>query len=201
MLMRFGFAVALGAVATFGLFLLMQALIKSDKSPFDEGISGKIVDFVRVEDDISIETKQRKPKPPPPPDEPPPDMPRPDFDASDVSQGVDIGAVDIQVDVNIGGTGGFSSDGEYLPIVKVAPVYPRRAQTRGIEGYVLLEFVVTRTGGVRDPRVIESKPPGIFDRAAVNAALKFKYKPKVVNGEPIDVAGVRNRITFELQDG
>lgn len=201
MLMRFGFAVALGAVATFGLFLLMQALIKSDKSPFDDGVSGKIVDFVRVEDDISIETKQRKPKPPPPPDEPPPDMPRPDFDASEVSQGVEFGAVDIQVEVDPGGTGGFSSDGEYLPIVKVAPVYPRRAQTRGIEGYVLLEFVVTRTGGVRDPVVIESKPPGIFDRAAVNAALKFKYKPKVVNGEPIDVAGVRNRITFELQDG
>ncbi len=201
MLMRFGFAVALGAIATFGLFLLMQALIKSDKSPFDEGVSGKIVDFVRVEDDISIETKQRKPKPPPPPDEPPPDMPQPDFDASEVSQGVDIGVVDVQVDVKIDGTGGFSSDGEYLPIVKVAPVYPRRAQTRGIEGYVLLEFVVTRTGGVRDPVVIESKPPGIFDRAAVNAALKFKYKPKVVNGEPIDVAGVRNRITFELQDG
>jgi len=201
MLIRFGFAVVFGAFATFGLFLLMQALIKSDKSPFDDGVSGKIVDFVRVEDDVLIETKQRKPKPPPPPDEPPPDMPRPDFESSDVSQGLDIGSVDIQVDVNIGGTGGFSSDGEYLPIVKVAPVYPRRAQTRGIEGYVLLEFVVTRTGAVRDPVVIESKPPGIFDRAALNAALKFKYKPKVVNGGPVDVAGVRHRITFGRQDG
>jgi len=48
--------------------------------------------------------------------------------------------------------------------------------------------------------IIESKPPGIFDRAALQAAAKFKYKPKVVNGEPIDVAGVQNRITFELQD-
>ena len=200
MLMRFGFAVVLGAVATFALFLLMQALIKSDKSPFDDGISGKIVDFVRVEDDVSIETKQRKPKPPPEPDEPPPNLPRPDFDSSDSSQGVEINPVDINVEIDID-HGGFSSDGEYLPIVKVAPIYPRRAQTRGIEGYVLLEFVVTRTGAVRDPVVIESKPPGIFDRAAVGAALKFKYKPKVVNGEPIDVAGVRNRITFELQDG
>ena len=81
------------------------------------------------------------------------------------------------------------------------PASPRRAQTRGIEGYVLLEFVVTKTGAVRDPVVIEAKPPGIFDRSAINAALKFKYKPKVVNGEPIDVAGVRNRITFELADG
>ena len=94
-----------------------------------------------------------------------------------------------------------TSYGEYLPIVKVAPVYPRRALTRGIEGFVLLEFVVTRTGAVRNPQVIESKPAGIFDRAAVSAALKFKYKPMVVNGEPVDLVGVRNKITFELQDG
>jgi len=201
MALRYIFGVGLGAVATFFLFLLMQALIKSDRSPFDESVSGKIVDFIRVEEDIDIQVKRRKPKPPPEPDEPPPDVPKPQFDSSNVSQGVEIGAVDVNVDLNVGGVGGFSSDGEYLPIVKVAPVYPRRAQTRGIEGYVLLEFVVTKTGAVRDPVVIESKPPGIFDRAAIGAALKFKYKPKVVNGEPIDVAGVRNRITFELQDG
>lgn len=198
MVVRYIFGVVLGAVATFALFLLMQALIKSDKSPFDDSIKGKIVDFVRLQDDQDIQTKQRKPKPPPPPDEPPPDMPRPDFDASDVSVGVDVGAVQVNVDLNVGGTGGFSSDGEYLPIVKVAPVYPRRAQTRGIEGFVLLEFTVTKTGAVENPVVIESSPPGIFDNAAINAALKFKYKPKVVNGEAIDVAGVRNRITFEL---
>ena len=201
MIVRFSFAVALGVVATFGLFLLMQALIKSDKSPFEKQISGKIVDFVRVEHESTVETKLRKPKPPPPPDEPPPHKPRMSFDASADSQGIDISQVNVEVDLTIDHGAGFSSDGEYLPIVKVAPVYPRRAQTRGIEGYVLLEFVVTRTGAVRDPVIIESKPPGIFDRAAVNAALKFKYKPKVVNGEPIDVAGVRNRITFELQDG
>ena len=201
MIVRFSFAVALGVVATFGLFLLMQALIKSDKSPFEKQISGKIVDFVRVEHESTVETKLRKPKPPPPPDEPPPHKPRMSFDANADSQGIDISQVNVEVDLTIDHGAGFSSDGEYLPIVKVAPVYPRRAQTRGIEGYVLLEFVVTRTGAVRDPVIIESKPPGIFDRAAVNAALKFKYKPKVVNGEPIDVAGVRNRITFELQDG
>lgn len=200
MVTRYAIGVGFGVVVTFALFLLMQALIKSDKSPFDEGVKGRIVDFVRLQEDESIQTKTRKPKPPPPPDEPPPDMPKPDFDSNVDSQGVDMSAVDVNVDLNVGGIGGFSSDGEYLPIVKVAPVYPRRAQTRGIEGYVLLEFVVTKTGAVRDPVIIESKPPGIFDRAALQAALKFKYKPKVVNGEPIDVAGVRNRITFELQD-
>lgn len=200
MIVRYIFGVALGAVATFALFLLMQALIKSDKSPFDDAVEGKIVDFVRLQEENEIETKTRKPKPPPPPDEPPPEMPQQSFDNADVSIGVDMGAVDTNVDLNVGGVGGVSSDGEYLPIVKVAPVYPRRAQTRGIEGYVLLEFVVTKTGAVRDPVVIEASPPGIFDRAAIQAALKFKYKPKVVNGEPIDVAGVRNLITFELAE-
>ncbi len=200
MIVRYVFGVSLGIVVTFVLFLLMQALIKSDRSALTEDKFGRIVDMVRLEDEQDIQTKDRKPKPPPPPDEPPPDMPIPDFDSSDVSQGIEIGVIDVSVNLNVGGTGGFSTDGEYLPIVKVAPVYPRRAQTRGIEGYVLLEFVVTRTGAVRDPVVLESKPPGIFDRAALNAALKFKYKPKVVNGEPIDVAGVRNRITFELTD-
>ncbi|MDG2276556.1 MAG: energy transducer TonB [Pseudomonadales bacterium] len=200
MIVRYAIGVALGLVVTFLLFLVMQAVISNDEANIDEGVKGKLLDMVRLTDDEEIQTKQRKPKPPPPPDEPPPDMPKPQFESSDVSTGVDVGAVDVNVDLNIGG-GGFSSDGEYLPIVKVAPVYPRRAQTRGIEGYVILEFVVTRTGSVINPIVVESKPPGIFDRAAMNAALKFKYKPKVVNGEAIDVAGVRNRITFELQDG
>lgn len=200
MAVRYIFGVVLGAVATFALFMLMQALIKSDRTAFDESKKGAKLDFVRLKEDEEIQIKDRKPKPPPPPDEPPPDMPKPDFDTSDVSQGVDIGSVNVNVDLNVGGVGGFSSDGEYLPIVKVNPVYPRRAQTRGIEGYVILEFTVTKLGTVTDPRVIEAKPPGIFDRAATNAALKFKYKPKVVNGDAIDVAGVQNKITFELED-
>lgn len=200
MVVRYAFGVVLGLVTTFVLFMIMQSVIKSDRNPFTDAFDGKIVDIVRLDEDQDIEVKKRKPPKPPPPDEPPPDMPTPEFDNAAVSTGVDIGAVDVNVDLNVGGVGGFSSDGEYLPIVKVAPVYPRRAQTRGIEGYVLLEFIVTKTGAVSNPVVIEASPPGIFDRAAINAALKFKYKPKVVDGEPIDVAGVRNRITFELAD-
>ncbi len=199
MVARYAIGVGLGALVTFALFFLMQAIIATNEANLDEGVKGKLLDFVRLQDDQEIETKQRKPKPPPPPDEPPPDMPKPDFEASDISQGVDIGAVSVDVSLSVEG-GGFSSDGEYLPIVKVNPQYPRRALTRGIEGYVILEYVVTKIGGVRDPVVIEAKPPGIFNRAAINAALKYKYKPKVVNGEAIDVAGVKTRIVFELTE-
>ncbi len=199
MVKRYSVSLVVGAMVTVVLLFIMQAVISTDESGLNEAKGGKILDFVRLQEDEELVVKQRKPKPPPPPDEPPPNMPKPTFDAT-TSQGVEIGIVQVDVNVDIQGTGGFSSDGEYLPIVKVAPMYPRRAAARGIEGYVLLEFTVTKTGAVRDPKVLESKPPGIFDRAAMNASLKFKYKPKVVNGEPIEVSGVRNRITFELTD-
>jgi protein TonB len=201
MLMRYGIGLVLGLLVTLGLFLMMQALIKSDRSGLNEGVQGKLVDFVRLDEDVDVQLKDRKPKPPPPPDEPPPNMPKPSFDTSAQTQGIAIGQVNAKVDLNIQGTGGFTSDGEYLPIVKVAPVYPRRAQQRGITGYVLLEFTVTSTGAVKDPVVIEAQPEGIFDNAAIQAALKFKYKPKVVDGQPVEVAGVRNLIKFELEDG
>jgi protein TonB len=51
---------------------------------------------------------------------------------------------------------------------------------------------------VINPTVIESDPPSVFDSAAINAASKFKYKPKMVNGTPVEVPGVRNIIRFEL---
>ncbi|MXY56502.1 MAG: energy transducer TonB, partial [Gammaproteobacteria bacterium] len=70
---------------------------------------------------------------------------------------------------------------ETLPIVKVAPIYPDDALREGIEGHVLLEFVVTESGAVRDPRVLEAEPPGVFDQAALDAVGKFKYRPKVVD--------------------
>jgi protein TonB len=100
--------------------------------------------------------------------------------------------------LNVGGVGFGISDGEYLPIVKVAPVYPSRALSRGLEGYVIVEFTVTRQGTVRDASVVESTST-LFERAAVDAALKFKYKPRVIDGEAVEVPGVRNKITFEIE--
>ena len=92
------------------------------------------------------------------------------------------------------------SDGNYLPIVKVAPVYPKRALARKLEGYVVVEFTVTTRGTTKDIKVVEAKPIAIFNQAAIQAAEKFKYKPRVVDGEPIEVRGVRNLIKFALND-
>ncbi len=91
-------------------------------------------------------------------------------------------------------------DGEYLPLVKVAPKYPPRALTRGIEGFATVEFAVSVKGNVEDPFVVESDPAGIFDRAAIHAASRFKYRPRVVDGSPIRVEGVKHRFDFKIGD-
>ena len=55
---------------------------------------------------------------------------------------VSLSAPTVDANLNVGGVGFGVSDGEYLPIVKVAPVYPARALRMGIEGYCIVEFTV-----------------------------------------------------------
>ena len=199
MLTRYSGAVALGGIVTFGLLMLMRAVIANPDAKVEDQSQTHVIELVKVQEDREVAVEQKLPEPPPPPDEPPPDLPPPSAD-TDVSVGIPVGQVQINTKVDMGGAGGFDSDGEYLPIIKVSPIYPRRALERGQEGYVKLSFTVTATGSVRDPIVVESVPPKIFDRSAIQAALKFKYKPKMVNGEPVEVAGVVNVIRFEIED-
>ena len=84
-----------------------------------------------------------------------------------------------------------------MPIVTVAPSYPPGAATKGLEGYVVVEYTVTVTGSVRDVVAIESTHR-VFERAAIEAARKFKYRPRVVNGTPVEVPGVSQAIRFVL---
>ena len=91
------------------------------------------------------------------------------------------------------------AEGDYLPIVRVAPIYPARALSRGLEGYVDMGFTVTPAGTVEDPVVMFSTST-LFNRAASRAVLKFKYKPRVVDGIPVYVYDVATRITFVIED-
>lgn len=203
MVVRILFAGVLGITVTFGLFLLMQQLIATGDRTLDESGTMHFLDFVRVPEEETTETKDRKPERPPQPEKPPPPTEEPqqrmeaDLNQSSVNFSVSRGDLGRNVNAGLGLT---VADGDYLPIVKVAPVYPRRAQTRGIEGYVILEFTVTKSGRVTDPRVVEAEPPSIFNKAAIDAVKKFKYKPRIVNGEPIEVPGVMHRITFQLEE-
>jgi protein TonB len=202
-------AVGAGSAVTFGLLFLMQALIASGHDAITDTTRSRIVDFVRVAKEERLDRKKSKPERPSNPDAAPPDIPQPSADRSVDSGGMTAGSINVApvptagIQMEIGSGFGITSgsiDGDYLPIVKVAPVYPRRAIERGIEGYVIVEFTVTKTGAIKNPRIVEANPPTIFNNAALAAALKFKYKPRIVNGEPIEVEGVLNKITFVLED-
>ena len=200
-LTRLVLAMILAAVVTLGLFFLMQSLIQSGGSALTDAPKGIVLDFVRVKKEEAVQKKDRKPKKPPKPKEPPPDMAPPQMDApspENVTSGMDFGA-DVAADISLdGGLALESGDGEFLPIVRVSAVYPRRALQRGIEGYVDVEFTVSKLGSVINPKVTQASPAGIFDQAALDATLKYKYKPRVVNGEPMEVSGVEVRVKFEL---
>lgn len=189
-----------GAV-TFFLLWGMQALLAMGEGVASEAPKGRVLDFVRVKQESVTEVKKRKPKKPPKPQEPPPPMEQPQLAQANPNATTQQMSFDTDISADIGLKGGLSldsGDGEYLPIVKVAPIYPRRAQSRGIEGYVIVEFTVAKNGAVRNPVVVEAQPEGIFEKAALDAAAKFKYKARVVDGEPVEVAGVQNKITFKL---
>ena len=183
---------------TFGILWVMQILIATGEGAITSKYEGRFVDFVRIKKDESLDTKNAKPKKPPEPEEPPPE-PEQQMDDIDTSMDtVSIGSVDANMDV-AAGIGGFNAgEGEYLPIVKVAPIYPNRALPRGIEGYCIIEFVVTRNGTTANGKVIECTS-SLFAKASLKASSKFKYKPRVINGTPIDVPGVQHKITFELE--
>ncbi|MEC8427655.1 MAG: energy transducer TonB [Pseudomonadota bacterium] len=198
-LARIALAVVLAGATTFGLLFLMHALIAADTKPPEDVEERKIADIHMPEREIETQYDTAKPEKPEDPEEPPPDMPEPEFDQPDIDPGaLNMNAPRIKPNLNVKGVGGFGSDGEYLPIVKVQPNYPRRALQRVIEGYVIVEFTVTTNGSVRDPFVVEAQPEKVFDRAALKAALKFKYKPRVIDGEAVEVPGVQNKITFAI---
>jgi len=181
-----------------GLFFVMQSLIDREYEQ-EEVKSRKIADIVQPNEEIEVNVKEVKPEKVEDPEEPPPEMQPLEFDMD-----MDVDVVNLaptaKVNVSINSSGMSSGDGEYLPIVKVAPIYPRRAQTRGITGYCIVEYTVTTSGATRDPVAVDCQPAGVFDRASVKAALKFKYKPRVIDGEAVEVAGVRNRFIYELEN-
>ena len=143
--------------------------------------------------------KKEKKQPPKPP-------PLPDLDLSKTSRSQDLGAmvVGVGVDLDLGAgldLAAAATDADVVPIVRVNPQYPIRAAEQGIEGWVELMFTISATGAVVDPVVTAAHPGRIFDRAAIRAVSRWKYNPKIEDGEPVERPGVTVRLRFHLEDG
>ena len=200
MLKRMTTAFAAASAVTFALFFIMQMLVSGNDEVKLANEGFKFIDVVQNVPEQNIRKKEFEV-------EKPPELEAPEnIEIKKVSLDKPSG-MDLTIGKNMG-SGlemqgvdlSLTSDGEYLPLVRMEPQYPRRAQERGIEGWVTVEFTVTEDGTVADPFVLEAEPKNIFNRAALKAVLRFKYKPKVVNGVAQAVEGVRTRFTFQMDN-
>ena len=186
--------VAIGV--TFSLFLFMHKLISSgggERAELD-AISGIHFGPVEIPDEIMTRSRRKPQKPPPPKDPPPP----PKLQISKMDQRIQnmprMNLPDLDLPL-VGGEGMFignfqqvnrSAEGDIVPVVVIRPMYPREAAISGTQGWVKVEFIITEVGTVKDPRVIDAKPPRVFNREAIRAILKWKFKPRVVEGIAVE---------------
>lgn len=194
---RFLLSAGFAFFVTAALLLVMQHFVHNEDVALGEGATPIPLDWIRIPPDDTVRVKEPKPTKPPPPDPIPPDqlaklkftedghfpvfaLPPPVVDAPTLRDG-------------------SGSSGALLPILTAPPDYPIRARERGLEGFVLVEFTISRTGTVVDPKVVQAEPANIFERSAINAIKRYKYRPRIMNGSPVPVSGVMHRIVFEME--
>lgn len=191
-------SVLLAAAVTFSLFFLMQFLIASGEEPDNDTQSFQIADIIIPEMEVEVQRTEPKPEKLDEVEEVP-DLPEMEFDANaPVGEGLNIGAVDVDVGNLSSGASLAATDAEYLPIVTVPPQYPNRALQRGIEGWCHVAFTVNENGGVEDARVVDGEPPGIFDSSSLRAVSRFRFNPRTEDGQPVKTHNVQYVFTYKL---
>lgn len=208
--MRFVIAAGAGISAAVLLFLLMHTLISGEQEFTSDELTGGMVDFIRVREDEITQLKERTPpREPETPDRPPP-PPQLHVTAQATqapSAVLDIDVPLVSVPVSTGGgpfigqwsPGDAASEGDVIPIFRFEPQWPREALIEGTEGWVEVEFTILPDGSVEDPVVIDSEPPRLFDRNAMRAILRWKFKPRIVDGEAVSRRAAQ-RIDFILNE-
>lgn len=201
-LVRYLVAAAFASAVTFGLVLLMNQLIASGNLDLRDAQRGRIVDFVRLKRESEIQKKRRELPQPEKLEQPePPDLDLSDMPPPDLGKLGGLGAGSFSPELDLGGgpaLGAAPSDTDVVPLVRVNPQYPSRAMMANVEGWVHLEFTITPAGTVKDARVLDADPPGYFERASLNAVRKYKYKPKIEDGVPVERPGVQVVLSFKL---
>ncbi len=202
-LVRWVISMAMAAGITLGLFYFMQFLIASGEQ-FDERVNVvKIVDATMP--DIELEVIEEIDKPEVIEDVQEQQVETPDRQVNlDSGPALNIERASVEVDtgLDIGGASISATDGDYLPLVAIAPQYPTRAAQRGIQGWCLVSFTVDGQGNVIEDtiEVIDAEPASIFDRSSIRAAARFKFQPRVVDGQGVEVPGVQYLFRYQLEE-
>ncbi|MEM8498019.1 MAG: energy transducer TonB [Pseudomonadota bacterium] len=185
------------AMATFALLLFMLLLIRHDYQYVPRDV--RPMPTVVMTDDTVIETQIDEVLPPEPVAAPPTAPPAPrEFAVGPTAEAILIPPVDPTA---AGPTLTALPPGEPIPYLRSQPIYPGIAIRRGLSGYVDVMFTIDVTGATEDVRVIGAEPANVFDRAAVRAVQKWKYRPQIAdNGEAVRKAGVTTRVRFQIAE-
>lgn len=194
--MRYVISIIVGFIVAGCLFLIMRSFISGNHSAPQTVRETQLVNFVSAPRHEEVQTKQRQAPQKPKEQKPPPQAPK-----VQVSSQQKVQAPHLNINVpNLGvptpGAGGsgpylgsgfsvsnLSGNGEAIPIVPIAPNYPTQALLNGVEGYVTVAFTIQPDGSATDPEVVKAEPRRIFNSAAIQAVLRSKFKPKVVDGK------------------
>lgn len=198
--MRLAVSVVISVLVTLALFWFMQWLITSGEKELARPEDRLQVEIVRVRQDEEVQERQREPPRPPQPDERPPPPPMEQLRTTRPNLG-GVGISTPQIDTGVTGGAGIGSmqEGDPIPVATIPPQYPRDALMQGIEGWVRIEFTIMPDGSVSDARVVDAEPRrGIFDREALRAISRWRFRPEVRDGVAVEAPGRRVTIEFTM---
>ncbi|VAX11444.1 hypothetical protein MNBD_GAMMA26-2513 [hydrothermal vent metagenome] len=189
------------------LLWLMQLMVIKDDDRVVVKSKRPVMEFVRLKRQAETRLKQReKPEEPPPLETPPPQIPelepaafKPTVNAPNIAVKMPKLAASAMSFAGpyIGAVHQGPTDRDFMALSRIPPRYPYRAERRKIEGWVKTSFIITEQGRVQDAVVVDAKPKDIFDKAALQAILKWKFKPRISNGKPV-ASRADQVINFEL---
>ena len=196
-------SMAMATGITLGLFYFMQALIATGER-FDQRVNVvKIVDATMPDIELEVIEEIDKPELIEEVVQDTPDTPEKQINLdSGPSLNIERASVDIDTNLSLDNASISATDGDYLPLVAIAPQYPTRAAQRGIQGWCLVSFTVDGMGNVVEDtiNVVDAEPASIFDRSSIRAASRFKFQPRVVDGQGVEVPGVQYLFRYQLEE-
>lgn len=200
---RWAVSMLMAAGITLGLFYFMQALIATG-ADLDQRVSVvKIVDATMPEIELEVIEEIDKPEPIQDDTEVIEEVPDRQVNLSDgPSLNIERASIEIDTGLQLSNASISATDGDMLPLVAIAPQYPTRAAQRGIEGWCLVSFTVNGLGNVEEDTivVVDAEPSSMFDRSSIRAAGRFKFQPRVVDGQGVSVEDVQYVFRYELED-
>lgn len=190
----------IASIVTMALFWLMsQVLNQSGEHPIE---SDPFVLIDPVFSEREIKTVINEPLPPKPTVVEPPKILSRDIEPSDSDDNLSIGTtfevVTPKADTSPN-TVLSLTEGDARPIVRISPQYPVQPAREGIEGWVQLSFSINELGGVEDISVVDAEPKRVFNRAAIRALRKWKYRPKMIDGKSVKQVNMFVRLDFNLE--